>query len=1253
VLPSDRYIASLLGFDEEQYEYWKDYVAAQAKKGPQPSVVCGDPATTLAIVSLVITVIGVGFQIVGALLSRQDDTAPAELRARQRTGSSQLSITSFAPRAGFDATQDVAGIGAPIPVVYANRETLGGQAYGGVRVNLSLLWSQILSLGGSQMLRGIFMIGEGNVSSIDPNGFAVGDNSLASYDLLSTSANEAASRLTIYHRPNGGRIVSANRIAGRLAAGDIGNAQNDGGSDVFQLRSVGNTYASDFSASIKPSTSTTFGVYTLIGNNLGFKLSPRVRPQSVARLKPKGDNGNSTVVCDTDLTVKAEREKFSAYYSSRSGVTAGTFNLGDTFTYTLDRSSDYETVFLASDGSSDSWTSSSEVRSRPDFYDTSDSKISGLAFGSRMTVGSVASAVDGLEVDATLDVEGIVDHLEANSAANGEYVVRYWINISNGKTDLRSKFDVTIRVQSNKGVGVENVTDESSVPVVIGVRSTPTTTSKSYRFVVEVDDDSGLIQVLSSPLRLRSRIFFGYTKKDTASLECGDVASSVTGRQRAWDDAIVVGDLYKFGSALAICTSRNPDDKVFVSDSEEGANGTGQSISANFRVVRAGSANTIAIEELRKDGDLSATRQTATSWPHLTKIAIASFSTTSECRLVEIGIRSTLGIRINGICNFRDTLTLQQTDNFACESREGDTVKRGDTIKVDQYQSDRISTAEERYSFFRISYRESGSTAAFTQLDNCFGTRGMTQQASFSYIRLQMPSRKRWEFRIEPLSGWEIRSGQASGKLAVLDAKLSSSLAGSSGGVTWYSNGPRIDPSITDESVSRARSTFTITATRRNTTMGFPRPDENNYLDAWGKLAEEFVYEEVESSAAQGPEHEVVYVNEISQNSPAPNYDGIALVGLNIRSAFEWSQFRQLSAYLTGGVVVRRLLNSLSEGPSHLFPDIALDRFTNAKYGPGRISDDLIDLDSFQLSAQWCLDKRYFFDGAVMLGTNAPRQWAADIASTMLLDFKEVNGRYSLAPALTFSTVKHKALFTAGDIEEGSFKFETISVDDLRPIRVSAKWREERSSSSLTSPGFFPVEREVLVREIPFSTSSDPIESVDLSDYATNENHAIDVCKFRIRARRLRDHSIRFTVTYASVEGVCKNLSPGDYIKFALDSTIYSEFNNGIVLTNGTVVSTVDLAPGSYSVLGWDGGTSSPSMQTLTINPAGIGSPAGIIFTVAQSQTQVRTYQITKITPTEEGKFDIEAIHAPVNASGILLMAENWDDNVNTWEISR
>jgi hypothetical protein len=109
----------------------------------------------------------------------------------------------------------VVGLGTTIPLVYALRETISGNSFGGVRVNTPLLWSQIWSLGSSQMLRAVFLLGEGRLDSIDTQGFAIGNNSLGVYDLLSNTANERASRLTVYHRDNGGRLSSGNRVSGR------------------------------------------------------------------------------------------------------------------------------------------------------------------------------------------------------------------------------------------------------------------------------------------------------------------------------------------------------------------------------------------------------------------------------------------------------------------------------------------------------------------------------------------------------------------------------------------------------------------------------------------------------------------------------------------------------------------------------------------------------------------------------------------------------------------------------------------------------------------------------------------------------------------------------------------------------------------------------------------------------------------------------------------------------------------------------
>ena len=68
-----------------------------------------------------------------------------------------------APTSGFDSVQNVVEIGSTIPLVYANRRFVDGKFYGGVRVNTNLLWSQLLSIGGGQLLRGIFLVGEGTI----------------------------------------------------------------------------------------------------------------------------------------------------------------------------------------------------------------------------------------------------------------------------------------------------------------------------------------------------------------------------------------------------------------------------------------------------------------------------------------------------------------------------------------------------------------------------------------------------------------------------------------------------------------------------------------------------------------------------------------------------------------------------------------------------------------------------------------------------------------------------------------------------------------------------------------------------------------------------------------------------------------------------------------------------------------------------------------------------------------------------------
>jgi len=325
-----------------------------------------------------------------------------------------------------------------------------------------------------------------------------------------------------------------------------------------------------------------------------------------------------------------------------------------------------------------------------------------------------------------------------------------------------------------------------------------------------------------------------------------------------------------------------------------------------------------------------------------------------------------------------------------------------------------------------------------------------------------------------------------------------------------------------------------------------------------------------------------------------------------------------------------------------------LDLLTNTTYGRGDlITDDMISLTEFEDAADWCYTRKYFYDGVIGDQVNI-RQWCADVAATHLLIFGESDGKFFLRPALQFDAVTIKGLFTAGNIVENSFKLQYFDPEERDPIQVSVRYREERVSTNYDNPGMFPTVREVLVRESSAS-SSVTLETIDMSDYCTNRDHAIDAAKFVIRMRRIPTHTISFTTTH---EGVLMAMAPGDYIKVGMDATEYDEFNNGVVTPEGALVSTKTLTDGTHTVIAWNGDADTePADATLTVSDSGkTGLPTGIVFTVKLPSTQVRTYQIERITPTEEGTFTIEAVHMPTNSSDILELADGFDTAGN-WTI--
>ena len=1038
LLPQDREIMAITGMDERQYRNFVRAALLHSRVRP------GEPTAFLVIPFLIQLAIGVALSYLATLLApKPRKLEPASVTNNQVQGQNIVNGARYTPKSGFDSVQNVVELGSVIPLVYANRQVIDGVSYGGVRVNTNLLWSQIYSVGGGQLLRSIYLVSEATVPALDPTQFAIGNNLINNYDLAITDHG----RCSIYYSPDGGRLTAADHIAGQIPANDLGNAENAGGSDVFQVRGPGDVYRSDFCFTSTPSNQTTFGVYGMIGNNFGFKVNPVFRPAVV--LQP---DGNNNVRCPNDWQAQAQREKQNVTFAGRGGI-VGTEGIrplavGDTFTYTLYTSSDRARTFT--------------------------------------------------------------------------------------------------QVNPNGADGVET---------------------------------------------------------------CGDVAQAVAGRQRNWDERLSLGELYRVGSAVAICTGRT--EAAFVSDADNSGVSGAQQINATFEVVRAGQVHMWTQGTIEGDGG-----RNATNGSHLFKFSEAVFTTDRASRIIEVGLRSNVQVQVSGLANFRDAHSYARCDNEACFDYNG---QAANGIEAIIFQSGTYSSPDTRYSFFRVSYRVAGTSDVFTEIAQLFGVRSATGVALYNYLRFEFPTSSRWEVRLTPVSGWEVRNNIAKGDLEVLDPHINSVRTVTSGDVSIRFSGL---------SVSRSNGSFNLSTltTPNGENLGPQFDDGDFYGDAWARLAEEFIYNELTTSAGS-PEHQIVYVNTIAENVSEPNYDDMAIVGMNIRSSTEISRLNQFSVYVNQGI-----------GSTSNFPEVLYDLMTNKRYGCGKILNAAqVDLDSFNDATVWTYNRRYFFDGAVSERVNI-RSWGARVASDFLLDLVVRNGRFALQPVATFGGPETiTGLYTAGNIIEDSFEMAYSDLQDRIPIQVSVKWREEKESSNLQSAGLFPVVREVTVRETGVPESA-PITTIDMSDYCTSQKHAIDRAKWELRTRRLITHSVKFQTTPMEA-----SIDIGSVFKLGLETVNYEQPSNGAIADDGTITAWPELADGTYDVLLWDGVTNQIQEVELEIVYGKTSQYQNAVFCIKNSTSDAQTYKTQSVSFTEDGLVEVEATYFPTDENGTSLLTAGWE----------
>ena len=1206
----------ITGMSEEEYRWFVRECYKNQKLRP------GEPVALAPFTVLLINLaIGVLLSAAAMLLApKQKDQEKKTPEEETIEGQNVVRRDRFAPKSGFDSFQNVVEMGSVVPIIYCNQTEIAGVTYGGLRVNTNLLWSQMLSVGGGQFFKGLFLVGEGGVF-IDYNQIALGNNTLASYELL---PNAPAGRVSLYYGNGGGRLRAVEDYKLGVTSDKDPGAITGGGSDVYSLNGV-----TDFCQAIQPSNQVEFGIYGHIGNNFGYKIGERF--VAISQWQNRADGQYER---QTSNQKYAEARKDSLIHPTRAGFIGAEgperfFDRGAELTYKIFKSSEYDREYKEK-GS----TSGEEEESILNNHDVATTIASlqrgyddGITVGGLYRAGSAVVICTGRndmfvsEVDfdgdgentvtATFTViepgylhtwnESTLEHYGEREGGDGtstvdddqrtgkicsEYSQLFQMLVASFSVERAFK-TVEVGLQSNVGLKSRGITNFNSLVAEEYYEAADSGfINGSYQAYIDAEFCGGQEDGVKREEAYRKEILPGtYSAADTRYSFFRILTRDI---DRA--DFLPSDNLYAVRSATSVDvynyirfifpTSKRREFRFMPVSSWE---------------IRSGKAGG-SLYALDPQGDQLQSFQECEYF-----IEFNGFKIEDKTQAFKVKAFLPPPERTEEVC---ETVT---TYIQATRVKEGGQYTLTQCVEFDDspgvcwdYQEDilvRSTTDPIRQLRLEVTLRrEPGDVYGEVR-----GVRIIDDDGN--------------QIQPENTVGWE--DGE--------EFTFATGLPSGNGFVGYVV--------LTDDEVCED-------VTVGGPQLGFAEVDdetERSYVDGYARIAEAFVYDSVTTTATE-PEHRISYVNIISENDDTPEYDAMSLIGLNIRSSKELRNLDQLSVYCTGGI-----RNGRGEH-INLFPEVFNDLLRNPRYGTGEFFDgDQIDGDSFAQAATWTKDRKYFFDGAISEKINL-RTWGAERARDFLLDLSISGGRFTLKPTLSFGSPEPiAALYSSGNIIEDSLQVNYFDTQDrLDPI-VTVRWREERRDTSLDSKGLFPQIREFSVRRAGVNEDA-PVIQVDLSSFCTNREHALDRAKLECQSKRYITHAVSFKTTPTET-----GVQAGSIIKLGIETVYYEQPQNGAISNTGEVTSWPPLADGTYSALIWDG--SQLTNGSITVVDGMSAANKNCVFSLERAEGRAETYKVSSVSFDEDGNVDVEALYWPTHVNGLSMMVVDWNNDL-AWEIN-
>ena len=1219
LLPYERALIDALQISEE--EYWQFYLARlnyrDNKEGTVLDVRNGLEAGTVA---LILTIVGTLAQVGVALLAPKPEAPSATMGRRSRN-------LFFAPRYGFNSFQEVARYGDPVNLIYTNDSE---NSAGGVRVNTSLVWSAVHSLGSNQFMQMLSVVGAGPIEEFRYGRIAFGQTPLR--DIPSQ-------RFWLYAKPEGGQLLfSDNKYPSPLNDDDPSREGISNSDNVYKANTAGIKRPEGFSQAFSPTTATSLGAYDVVPINV--------------QVEDRDDEGNE------------ERDKLGITMTNRGQYWPASWSVVGVRP-ALPKGEKLTIIFNEEDGKRvDEDVERSAVDLRSSYITVFDSS-------SLYKLGAAKLQMVSSDIKDESDIEGRFTFkcVEPGVLCEEDYqTLNYQQNGEELKAKKKQLESLVTQLLIDKGVAFGNKIKGATAAQIdqyatrleqlddnilrgSAIRKGDIR-SKDFRDLLDetgaFSDANNQINAYENQIRERNRII------DAKREELEDINDAISfllaerpfnDSQRKRIDKLKEDKKNKKQKIKDQTTAKKEDKKIindiirrlmpdvitqglYDDDPKTNLRDELRNLRKERRQIRR------AIEELMRDQrDIPAETEAQQEWQRqydeaerelretndelkntdnwndffntkcIAKIDEISYEATTKCDIINFCFKSKIFQRIQG-----------RQSKYAEEDMQG--------------HKDSDNGVRNRTSMFWMLYKKP-EDSRYTRAKYVLAIRNGKEVDIYTHLRFLAASKDKWQFKFEPIIDLpaELRTHNDGGQIDILYLRTF--------GYGLNDKQKRINLDGGHELVFRG--------TIRKTIRLRPRLNRTpKFVDEWGLFSLRSDTQ-ISFSFDSGAEHMLTAVTEQQKESfSSALYEGLVMLGLNIYSGQGVQDLRSLSAWVAKGKKVRKLgdnggYSSSVTSSTSFAPEIFLDTILDEKNGIGAYANvNGVDTTRLGLAQKFCRANGYYMDG-VIAEPQSWREFWSTVAPFSLLEFARIGGKETLVPAVPYDTfgnvtrnVSISALFNQGNILEDSYKEEFLDYgDNTQDLIATIVYRNTENDN------VFPGNTSLTIMLADASEGTSIRQTFNLSDFVVRRTQALHYGMLLCQQRRLSRRAVEFKTfpTESPIE-------PGSYIYVQTDQNQWDDFRSGIVEAGGKLNTPLAEDPinGSYTALLYSGnpgeGVVKLSVSVTNSQSTSFAAYEGWLFVLGTAVTTKRVFRVTEVAMEEEGEITVRAIEHPCEEEG-------------------